>query len=211
MVIKTFSVGRLEANCYFLVKEEKCLIVDPGDDPHFLKLKLNDEQVKPKAIVATHGHFDHIMASFDLQLTLRIPFVVSKYDKKVIANMKSSAKHFLGISSDPIPKIDQYLNKGNMNLFGFKFEVIETPGHTPGSVSLYFQDESCVFVGDLIFDGGGIGRYDFSYSDKNDLISSIEKIINLPNETIIYPGHGGITTVEEFKSEYNKKQILTII
>ncbi|MBN1169075.1 MBL fold metallo-hydrolase [Candidatus Woesebacteria bacterium] len=204
MVIRTYSVGQLNANCYFLIKDEKCLIVDPGDDPHFLKTKLSDEQVRPRAMIATHGHFDHIMAVFDLQLTLRIPFIASKKDKEIIKNMKTSSKHFLGINSDLVPEIDQYINHGKVNLFGFKFEVIETPGHTPGSISFYFKEDSSVFVGDLMFSGGGVGRYDFSYSSRSDLKDSIEKILDLPEDTIIYPGHGGITTVEKYKKDFEK-------
>lgn len=204
MNVKTLTLGQLGANCYFLIKDDKCLIVDPGDDAQFIKLKLSDEQVSPKAIIATHGHFDHIMAVFDLKLTLRIPFIASKEDKKIIKNMKSSAKHFLGINSDPAPEVDQYLNKGKMNIFGFKFEVIETPGHTPGSVSLYFPDEKMIFVGDLIFAGGGVGRFDFSYSDKDDLRRSIERVLELPDETIVYSGHGSPTTIKKYREDYDR-------
>lgn len=203
MVIKTFEVGQMETNCYFLLKDGKCLIIDPGDDAYFLKLKLSDEQVKAKAIIATHGHFDHIMAVFDLKLTLRVPFIASKKDKEIIKNMKNSAKHFIRIETDPVPEIDQYINKGKMNLFGFKFEVIETPGHTPGSICLYFKEESAVFVGDLIFAEGGVGRYDFSYSDKEELKKSIEKILKLPDDTVVYSGHGGVMTIGDYKKSYN--------
>lgn len=192
MEIITLIVGQMQTNCYLVHDQSPdTLIVDPGDDADYIERIISDNKLKPSKIVATHGHFDHIMAVTELQLAYSIPFKIHKSDEFLVKNMQSSAQHFLGIVTDPPPIIDEYLNPVSGIVVGkHKIQIIETPGHTPGSICLYSKKEKILFTGDLLFADGGVGRTDFSYSSPEDLHNSLQKIFKLPGETQILPGHG---------------------
>lgn len=192
MKIVKIEVGQLKANCYLLVDEKSSnsLIVDPGDDSEYINRIIIDKNTTPKAIIATHGHFDHIMAVFDLRAIHSIPFLMNSKDVFLLERMQSSAEYFTNISSSPPPRLDAFLEKGDIKIDCFEFEIILTPGHTPGGVSLYFQKEKAVFVGDLVFANGYVGRTDFKYSSGSKLNDSILLIKKLPPETKVYSGHG---------------------
>lgn len=207
LLIEVITTGQLGANCYLAIDKSSgnTLIIDPGDDALYLIQYIKDLDVKPKKIIATHGHFDHIMAALELQLSYKIPFMLSKEDESLVQNMQQSAKHFIGIESGPPPNITSHINSSSILKFeNHSFDVLPTPGHTPGSISLYNKKEKIVFVGDVIFAGGGIGRYDFSYSDSADLSVSVNKLLSLPENTIVYPGHGLKTTIKQEKNYHHK-------
>lgn len=196
--IITIPVGQMQSNCYLVIDEltSKGIIIDPGDDWDYLISKIQEMNIILEKIIVTHGHFDHIMGVFSIQQILKTPFFLHKEDEFLLNNMQSSARHFLNIEAGPSPSPDNYLkDKEIIKLGQNKFEVIHTPGHTPGSVCLYNKKEKILFTGDLIFADGGVGRTDFSYSNTLDMEQSITKIFKLPKETIIYPGHGLSTTV----------------
>ncbi len=199
-------VGQMRSNCY-LVKDKKSgetLIIDPGDDGEYIIEQLTRLKCIPKMIVATHGHFDHIMAVLTISLTFRIPFRVNFKDQFLVNKMRDNALHFLRIDAGLPPPINQDLpDKAKLNIGEINFNVIETPGHTPGSICLSDMRNNILFVGDLIFAEGGIGRTDFSYSDKNNLYASLLKIFKLDEKTDVYPGHGA-----SFQLGLEKKQIL---
>ena len=117
--------------------------------------------------------------------------------------MRKSAKYFTGIDVDPPATIDEYLKNEIEIVKGSVFKVISTPGHSPGSVCLYSKKENIIFVGDLIFEGGYVGRTDFKYADDNKLHESINKILKLPKDTIVYPGHGNQTTIDAFSKTFD--------
>ncbi|MBI4991211.1 MBL fold metallo-hydrolase [Candidatus Gottesmanbacteria bacterium] len=191
--ILTLSVGQLQTNCYLVFgkKSHSSLIIDPGDDADYIIKVLSDKKIKPIGIVATHGHFDHLLAVTELKLTFQIPFYLTQKDEFLLKNMRASAKHFLGIDADPPADVDKFIKQGDFfALDNTRLEVMETPGHTPGSICLYNKSESIIFCGDLLFSGGGVGRSDFSYSDNLLLSKSLEKILKLPKNTRVYPGHG---------------------
>lgn len=201
-MIETVVTGQMAANCYLVFDEDSglCTILDPGDDADYISQYLNDLKLKPEQIVATHGHFDHLMAVQELRLSYSIPFLMTEEDSFLLKEMRSSAKHFGDFDPGPPPPIDMKLPfSGEVEMAGAKFEVIPTPGHTPGSVSLYNLEAGVLLAGDVIFAGGGIGRYDFSYSDEKELRKSIDKLLTLPKETIVYPGHGPLTTIGQEK------------
>jgi glyoxylase-like metal-dependent hydrolase (beta-lactamase superfamily II) len=202
------EVGSLSSNCYIISDDNnEALIIDPGDDADYIQRIIADEELKPVRILATHGHFDHVLAVMELKLAYNIPFLMSKDDEFLLERMQSSANHFTGANDiAPTPKIDSYLTRSvPVKVGNRKFKVIKTPGHTPGSVSLYCKKEKILFVGDLIFAGGGIGRYDYEYCSKDDLIKSIKTILKIPDDTVIYPGHGDLTSIG------NEKGFLTEI
>jgi len=204
-MIEKLVVGSLSTNCYiYYLANKNSVIIDPGDDAEYiidtiLKLKLN-----PLAVIATHGHFDHILAVDQLKRTFNIPFYCSKNDKFLVNSMTKRAGHWL---SRKIYELNPTIDNDLVNEFKVKdisFSVFSTPGHTPGSVCLYFKEENVLFSGDTIFSDGYIGRYDFSYSNKLDLEKSIQLILQLSNETKIYSGHGEKTSVKK-ECKYHKK------
>lgn len=193
-------VGQMQENCYLVIYEnsKEALIVDPGDDAEYIIEHIEKLGVTPTKIIATHGHFDHIMAAYALQLAYKIPFFINDRDIFLVKNMADSAKYFLGLKYvDPAPKITGQLDANEtIDIGKTKLQIIETPGHTPGSVSFYIRESHTVIVGDVLFEGGQVGRTDFSYSNQSDLNSSIKKVLSLPGDTIIYSGHGRQTSVE---------------
>lgn len=198
MLVRSLVVGQLQANCHLIIDEVKAVaaIIDPGDDADYITRVMTDEKVTPTHIIATHGHFDHIMATAELQLAFKIPFLVHKKDEFLVNRMRESAKYFTGVEAGPEPKVNGNFNEGQTITVGSgAFAVIETPGHTPGSISLYDKKAGIVLVGDLLFADGGVGRTDFSYSSLADLEGSIGRILRLPEDTVILSGHGPQTTV----------------
>jgi len=195
--IRRLPVGQLKTNCYIVIEGEKALIIDPGDDADYIMRIINDENVKPIQIIATHGHYDHILATTELKLAYNIPFLMHEADEFLLKRMSVSAAHFSKISADPPPKIDKYLNEVDKLVINHQsLAIIESSGHTPGSISLYAKEANAVFVGDVLFAGGAVGRTDFAYSSLSDLQKSIKKLLKLPTATTVYSGHGEETSIK---------------
>ncbi|MEK7078701.1 MAG: MBL fold metallo-hydrolase [Patescibacteria group bacterium] len=196
MKITTYPLGQLQANCYLLVHDKDCILIDPADDASFLLEEISRQNLNLVAMLATHGHFDHVMAVGEIQLSLKVPFYIHGKDLFLIKRLKETAKHFLGYEPHVIePTIIKNLPNGELKISNFKFQILSSPGHTPGGCCFYFPDEQALFTGDTIFKEA-VGRTDLSYSSKKDLSDSINQLIeSLPKETIIYPGHGPETTI----------------
>ena len=195
--VHKLAVGTMQSNCYIVEDDSSCLIVDPGDDADYISNKLISLHLKPIAVIATHGHFDHNMASFELTSSYNIPFYIDKEDKFLIENIASFSSHWLKRDDVLKPEINIF-KENSISMKNVKLKIIKIPGHTPGSVAFYIKSKRIVFSGDLIFEGGGLGRTDFSYSSKPEFSKSIHKILSLPKNTLVYPGHG-----ESFKlSDY---------
>lgn len=200
MKINTLEVGSLKTNCYFVSQDNEVGIIDPGDDADFVIRTIQTSGEKPVWIAATHGHFDHVLAASELSLAFNIPFYINPEDKFLLDRAKESAEHFLGIYADPVLVETRDLKERMRLKIGDEFlEVIETPGHTPGGISLYSRKNKILFCGDLIFDRGTVGRTDFKYASAKDLENSIKKVMKLPGNTVIYPGHSDPTTVSSHK------------
>jgi len=204
--IVTLTVGQLQTNCYLVIDgtTSDALIIDPGDDADYIERIISDKRLNPKSIIATHGHFDHILAVTELTLAYKIPFLIHKDDEFLVSNMQNSAKHFEGIDVDPPPRIDKFIDELNLITVGsHSLRVFHTPGHTPGSLSIYNKKQSFLICGDLLFAGGAVGRTDFSYSDPKLLAQSLSKVLLLSQDTIVYPGHGDRTKIGIERSIYN--------
>ncbi len=202
------TLGQLNTNCYIFYSKASrhCVIIDPADEANLIYEKIDLLNLKPRLIVATHGHFDHIQAATELKLFYKIPFYLHKKDLFLLRHFRKSAIRFTQIDPGPAPEVDGFFDK-RIAFDEIELDVIETPGHTPGSVSFYSKKTRRIFSGDLLFYGGGVGRYDFSYCDKNKLFRSIKKILSLSEETLIYPGHGEETNVSyEQKFHKNSRQ-----
>jgi glyoxylase-like metal-dependent hydrolase (beta-lactamase superfamily II) len=196
MIIKKYSLGLLQANCYFLIEENDLILIDPGDGASFILEEIQRQRLNLKAIFATHGHFDHIGAVGEIQQSFNVPFYINEKDLFLVERLNETAKYFLGYNPCFLPpKNIKELNSKPFHISRFTFDVIFTPGHTPGSVCFYFQKEKLVFTGDTLFKDG-VGRTDFSYSSRKDLENSLKRIFSLPKKTAVYPGHGGETTIK---------------
>jgi len=203
MKIYTYSLGELQANCYLLEQEGKGMLIDPGDDASFILEELLRKNIQLVGIYLTHGHFDHAMAAGEIQMSFQVPLYIHKEDQFLIERIEETAKHFL--DHKPIiikPTLIHYFTSGDFKTknsnTNFKFQILSTPGHTPGSVCFYFPDEKSIFTGDTLF-ARAVGRTDFAYGDKQKLRESLKKILELPDETEVYPGHGESTYIMEEK------------
>jgi glyoxylase-like metal-dependent hydrolase (beta-lactamase superfamily II) len=207
MKIIKYALGQLQANCYFLIEKNNCLIIDPADEANFILEKIQRERLNLVALCATHGHFDHLLAAGEIQQSLNVPLYINEKDLFLLKRLKQNAQYFLGYQPPilPISNIKK-LDEGLLEIETFKLKTIFTPGHTPGSACFYLK-EGVLFSGDTLFKGG-IGRYDFSYSDKNKLQQSLKKILQYRPETKIFPGHGDETTIGEEKTFIFKNFII---
>lgn len=205
MEIRKLVTGQLQTNCYLVFDNQapNVIIIDSGDDADYIARIITDLNKTPSKIIATHGHFDHVLAVTELKLAYDIPFLIHKNDEFLLKRLQSTAKHFLGVKTDPAPLVDKYLKEGDEIEVGkYVLKVIETPGHTPGGISLYCKKAKVLFAGDTIFEKGGVGRTDFVYANNSHLMESIRKLLKLPEETVVYTGHGGKTTIKEVKTYF---------
>ncbi|NTU46857.1 MBL fold metallo-hydrolase [Candidatus Roizmanbacteria bacterium] len=195
MQVFSYPLGQLQANCFLLVKDHKCFIIDPGDCADFILEQVNRQALDVVGILATHGHFDHILAVGELQLSLDAPLYIHPSDVFLVDRMESTARRYLSYESAALSPSDiEPIAPGPLDILPFHVEVIHTPGHTPGSCCYFFKDENIVFSGDTLF-CQGVGSYDHAYSDKIDLQDSVDRLFALPEETLVYPGHGEETTI----------------
>ncbi|WP_208596261.1 MBL fold metallo-hydrolase [Desulfovermiculus halophilus] len=198
--VHAFPLGPLQTNCFVAVNGSKALAIDPGGDPTDVVGFLSSRGLSLEAIVNTHFHFDHILGNTALQEATKAPIYGPKDDDFLLKAQEGGG----GMMGFPkVPSFEyQPLEPGEHEFVGDRCVVMHTPGHTPGSMSLYFADSKVLFVGDLIFQGS-IGRTDFPGGSLETLLQGVrEKVFTLPGETVIYPGHGPQTTVESEK-QYN--------
>ncbi len=199
MILHTVVTGFLEANCYILGCEEtnKAVVIDPGEDGDTIILVIEENRLNPVYILLTHGHSDHIGAVRILREKYDSRILLHKDDERLYLSAPAYAE-FFGFEMDKPPPLDGYIEaEKKIRIDGFDLTVLHTPGHTMGSVC--FLGESEVFTGDLIF-SGGVGRTDLPGGNGEMLYDSImRKIFTLPDNTIIYPGHGPSTTVFDEK------------
>ncbi len=203
MKIKKFSVGILGTNCYLVSNEEtkEMVIVDPGGVSKRMMAYIQEEGLKPQAILLTHGHFDHIMGIDALLEAWEMPVYVHEDDEDAMNDiyLNQSKSYTSGYTYEGA----EYVQDGQeLELIGETFRVIHTPGHTKGGVCYYVEAEGVLFSGDTLFQNS-VGRTDFANSSTSGLIRSIrERLFELPEETLVYPGHSGETTIGHEK-KYN--------
>ncbi|MBF0429727.1 MAG: MBL fold metallo-hydrolase [Fibrobacteria bacterium] len=199
MIIKTLSVGPIQANCYIIACEQtkKAAIIDPGDEAERIMDMVTSEQLSIELILNTHGHFDHAGANAAIKKTTNATLIIHSLDAEMLGQLSTDAGMF-GLSSDNSPPPDKLVEDGDkLTLGNLSIDILHTPGHTPGGIS--FLVEEAVFTGDTLF-AGSIGRTDLPGGDFQALEQSIRtKLYTLEDKIQVYPGHMGPTTISDEK------------
>lgn len=203
MIRETFPVGLLGCNCTILGDEQthEAIVVDPGYDIPRILATLARLELTVRQIIVTHAHIDHIASAGDLKAITGAPVFYNHADLPLVALMDQQAE-WIGLptpdvrSPDHSPGDAERLTTGNLQV-----EVLHTPGHTPGSLSLYLPAEGLLLAGDTLFQGS-VGRTDLPGGNHGELLRSIrERLLPLPGATVVIPGHGGLTTIETERAE----------
>lgn len=195
MIVRTFPLGPLETNCHVAYKDGKAVAIDPGGDPSEVVRFLEGNSLTLTHILNTHLHFDHTYGNKALSEATGAKIYACKGDAFMLENEMGKGGMW------GLPPVDEYtfeeVEEGDYEFMDLPCKVLHTPGHTPGSVSFYFPDGNVVFVGDLLF-YRSIGRTDFPGGSLEDLKESVtKKIFTLPDETVVYSGHGPETSVKD--------------
>jgi len=200
MLVTTLSVGPIGTNCYIIGCKEtlKGMVIDPGGHPNRILAAVKEMGLTVEYVVNTHAHFDHLGANRAVMEATGATLVIHP-DEVPILKAGSGARWF-GFLADPSPEPGLLVQEGDTLQVGqLAFQVMHTPGHSPGHIVLYVASEGVLFDGDVLF-RLGIGRSDLPGGNHATLMQSIrQKILTLPDETVVYPGHGPATTVGEEK------------
>lgn len=196
MIIKQLPVGQIGTNCYLAGCEQtkEGVVIDPGDEAERILAEVKALGLTIKYILNTHAHFDHIMANDPLVKALGVPLAIHPLELPLLRQNGGAA--LFGMFAPPSPEPEIQLAEGDTITFGsHTFQVLFTPGHTPGHVSFYEATVGIIFDGDVLF-AGGIGRTDLPGGDYETLMASINhKLMVLPDETVVCSGHGPVTTI----------------
>ena len=196
MKIDHFVVGPVQTNCYFVtnIKTKEMIIIDPGACADQLAKKVDESGAKPVAILLTHGHFDHATDAKPLADRYGIKIYIHEADKATLDDPQLNVSYMMGQSKTFYA--DVFLkDKQELDIAGFHIVVLHTPGHTPGGCCYYMEQEDVLFSGDTLF-RTSVGRSDFPGGSASALVRSVkEKLLILPEETHVYPGHMEETTI----------------
>ncbi|MFD0048364.1 MBL fold metallo-hydrolase [Actinomycetes bacterium NPDC127524] len=192
-------LGPLQTNCYVLSNQEECIIFDPGEEPDKLINYIGSKKLKPLAVLLTHAHFDHIGALDKIRSQYRIPaYIHEKEAKWLLDPALNGSQSFM--PEHPLrclPAEEIIAVQDELTIGSFSFDILETPGHSPGSVSYYLKEEGMVISGDVLFKDS-VGRTDLIGGNEALLMKSIHsRLLTLPENTIVLPGHGPVTTIED--------------
>ena len=196
MKIQQYVVGNVATNCYFAINDDtkEVLIIDPGAAAVQLSEKIKEHGLTPAGILLTHGHFDHASAAEELGRLLNVKVYAHEAEKETLETPGINLSGWEG--KQEVYHADVYVkDEQELELAGFRVKVLFTPGHTVGGCCFYFEEQGTVFSGDTLFECS-IGRTDFPKGSASQLIRAIrEKLLVLPDETAVYPGHGEMTSI----------------
>ncbi|MCL2425765.1 MAG: MBL fold metallo-hydrolase [Oscillospiraceae bacterium] len=195
MLIKILPVGMLETNCYVVTDEEtkKCAIIDPGADSNEILDYVESNKLTPVAIFLTHGHFDHHLALEAVMESTGAPAYIHETE---VNYTKKHSRHLIEDNG----KLSYYAEGDVINVGNLEFKVLETPGHSTGSVTLMCQD--AIFTGDTLF-RGECGRTDLEGGSDNIMMQSLKRLAELDGDYEVYPGHADCSTLS-YERSFNK-------
>ena len=194
MIIRKFIVGPLENNCFIIADEnsKECLVIDPGDEPDRILDFINENNFQLKYIICTHAHFDHVAAVSDIKEETKAKIVLHRDDLEIYKSTKDQAAVW-GFELESQPDPDTFVSEGDkLEIGDLSFEIFHTPGHSPGGICLY--GEGILITGDTLF-AGSVGRTDLYGGDINKLKKSFKRLLSLPDNIRVLPGHGPESTV----------------
>ncbi|MBY6035511.1 MBL fold metallo-hydrolase [Fictibacillus nanhaiensis] len=194
---KKMIVGPVQENTYILFDSNKeAVIIDPGSEALKIIQHIESLQLKPLAVLLTHAHFDHIGAVDPIRERYKLPLYIHKKEQDWLKNTKKNGSAHFGHSITARPASHIISDKEtSLEIGPFSFDILLTPGHSPGSISYYVKSAGAVFSGDALF-AGSIGRTDLYGGDQDVLLQSIhQKLLQLPEETVVLSGHGPETTI----------------
>ena len=197
--IRTYSLGPVQTNCYIVSnKKKECLIFDPGEEGERLVKEIRSLGLKPLAVFLTHAHFDHIGAVDAIRGMFNVPLYIHAKEVDWLSDplKNGSGKYFELPNYVVEAPLEEHVirQEQTFEIGDFVFQAVFTPGHSPGSVSYIFEQDGFAIVGDTLFERS-IGRTDLFGGNMKELLQSIhDKLLVLPEDTIIYPGHGDYTT-----------------
>lgn len=199
MQVEHLAVGPVQTNCYLAINKEtkEAIIIDPGDDADRIGMRLMQLEAKPVAILLTHGHFDHAGAAKALAAQYDILVYAHEKEAETLEDSRMNLSGPLAGGATTY-HADVFLkDEQELTLAGLHMRVLFTPGHTPGGCCYYFPREDVLFSGDSLF-CGSVGRTDFPGGSMRTLVDSVRnKLMSLPENTIVYPGHDIETTIEQ--------------
>ena len=193
--IKKMILGVIDTNLYIVYDNDKkeAVIIDPADEPGRIMNAIKKLDVKPVAIFLTHGHYDHILAANFIKNYYHIPIVAHNREKTLLKNSNLNLSAENDCSTKVYPDIF-VKDKEELEVGGMTFKVFYTPGHTAGSCCYYMESEKIMFSGDTMF-AGTCGRCDLPTGDPVRMAKSIEKLLKLSDEVVVFPGHGDQTVI----------------
>ncbi len=199
MEIEHLILGEFQTNCYIVRRSKRatdCLIIDAGLDADKIIDFLEAGKLNPLAVILTHGHIDHIAGLEQLRLHYPdLKVYIHKQDAQMLTGEKENLSELMGVSFRTGPANCILTDGQSIELAGIKLKVIHTPGHTPGGICLYSEKDRILFSGDSLF-SDSVGRTDFPGGSMSQLVKSIkDNLLTLPAETIVYPGHGPLTSI----------------
>lgn len=200
MEIKMIKTGLLQENTYVISKGNECLVVDPGSELGKINEYLNSKNLKTRAILLTHGHYDHIGAAKELALIENCKIYASINEKEILEDASKNGSLRYNKKEIVLDNVNYFDEEVILDFNNFLVEVVFVPGHTPGGVA-YIIGEG-VFTGDTLFKGT-YGRVDLYGGSKKDMKKSLEYLFTLNSSLTVFPGHGDITTIGEEKANYN--------
>jgi glyoxylase-like metal-dependent hydrolase (beta-lactamase superfamily II) len=197
MILESFPVGPLACNCTIMGDEQthEAIVIDPGDEVSRIHDRLTELGLKLKQIIVTHAHIDHVGGALQLKRLTGAPIFLNEDDLPLLQMMEDQAA-WIGIATPEVAPPDAGLNDGaTVGLEHYSAQVLHTPGHTQGSVCLHFVELKLLIAGDTLF-AGSIGRTDLPGGNPAQIIDSINsRLLALPDETKVLPGHGPSTTI----------------
>lgn len=197
MIHEILPVGPLQCNCSVIADENtrEAMVIDPGDDIEDILAIVSRNRLTVKQIVITHAHIDHVGGAMKLKKVTGAPILLNQNDSALLKMLDVQAA-WIGMATPGPVQIDQSLGNGDKVKAGsLSADVIHTPGHTEGSICLYFAPEKKLIAGDTLF-AGSIGRTDLPGGSYKKIIESLhERVLALPDETVVIPGHGELTTI----------------